>query len=687
MRMQFYARWGLVACWVIGLLAASGCGGKETPEPAGGPIATAPTVLKDEIPSNELAAVMAAHYAGLGHMERYEYAEAMGAFRDVCKRAPGWIPGSINLAIALLNDSGVKAEKAKKSGGEAPPDHFGEALDVLARVLEREPGNPYAHFCRGVILEQQGKLAEAHGHFKRVTEIDPTDAAAWYWMGRTIPEPAQPPEDRLKAMKEKSQQEIELFTKALELNPYLTQAVYGYAMAARFVKSPKERDEWFARFKKINPDQDGSTAAPGPGDSLAKAYGEMGRYGSIVNPFPQLAKVETTKGPAPQFEIARALDVKLGEGERWVKPTDFTGKLALMGRIRARFGPAVAAFDADGDGKLDLYLGAAVFGPKGVRDVLLINKGEGRFEDGSVAFGLAIDRGSIGVAAADFDADRHIDLFLTGAGENRLLRNIDGKKFEDISSTVEADGYAGRFADGAMARPRSGRRPGSVRRELLCGRAGGQGVRRGRGAARGCGECGLSQRRPAGVRRGGGNDPGPAPAATAYGRTTVARIVDRARTLAGGRRIARGCKGPHRHRGARRRQRSRPRPGALLPIRRLRWPCSTIGWACFTRCRSRGSPAAANVSGILATNTSTQTVEPTWSSACSTGRCRPGETSRRLAAVDKTKIAFEPWPINAIGLERDAGDRSGPRRSNGPSGAARCSEQAGRICFAGVGQK
>ena len=105
----------------------------------------------------------------------------------------------------------------------------------------------------------------------------------------------------------------------------------------------------------------------------------------------------------------------------------------MIGRIRARFGAAVAAFDADGDGRLDLYLASAIVGKKGIRDALLLNKGEGRFEDASASFGLPEDRASVGVAAADFDADRHIDLFLTGVGDNRLLRNRDGKAFEDIS--------------------------------------------------------------------------------------------------------------------------------------------------------------------------------------------------------------------------------------------------------------
>src|SRR5262249_3428310 len=72
-----------------------------------------------------------------------------------------------------------------------------------------------------------------------------------------------------------------------------------------------------------------------------------------------------------------------------------------------------------------------------IRDVLLLNMGDSRFEDRSSSFGLPADSGSLGVAAGDFDADRHIDLFLTGVGHNRLLHNRDGKSFGDISTQLK----------------------------------------------------------------------------------------------------------------------------------------------------------------------------------------------------------------------------------------------------------
>ena len=142
------------------------------------------------------------------------------------------------------------------------PDNFDEALDLLAGVLERDPANPYAHFCRGIILEQQGRIAEAHQHFKKVTEIDPNDAAAWYWSGSTLTDPDDPSQP---AGPKQAKEQIALYAKALELNPYMTPAIYKMAMTSRFTNDPKKTKELFEQWKKINPDR--PDPSPGPGES------------------------------------------------------------------------------------------------------------------------------------------------------------------------------------------------------------------------------------------------------------------------------------------------------------------------------------------------------------------------------------------------------------------------------------
>ena len=260
MQPRLYAKLGLVFLTAIGLLAVSACGSRD-PEPlpsAVGPAAkltgTVPFLepLRDEIPPAELSAVMAAHFRGLGYMEQYEYAKAVESFREVHRRAPGWIPGAINLAIALLNDTGTKVEEAKGAGGGSPLGNFDEALDLLARVLDRDAGNPYAHFCRGIILEQQGRMLEAHRHFERVTEIDPSDAAAWYWFASTTTEAGN--EVQFDAPKQAKEQ-IAPLARALDCNPYLVPALYKLQQAYRLTNDPKKASELLARFQRLKQDR------------------------------------------------------------------------------------------------------------------------------------------------------------------------------------------------------------------------------------------------------------------------------------------------------------------------------------------------------------------------------------------------------------------------------------------------
>ena len=144
----------------------------------------------------------------------------------------------------------------------------------------------------------------------------------------------------------------------------------------------------------------------------------------VIDPFPGPKVAEEPRRPAPVRSPA-PLDVRLAEGSRWATSADFQGPLAVLGRARARFGAGVATFDADGDGKLDLYLTAAVVGPEGgPRCAPAQPRGRRSSRTLALAFGLPEDRASLGVAAGDFDADRKVDLFLTGVGDNRLYRNL-----------------------------------------------------------------------------------------------------------------------------------------------------------------------------------------------------------------------------------------------------------------------
>lgn len=429
MRIETIRRLALAA----GLAAASGlsgCGGggsgPETKPPGTGAGAeTSPP--RDEIPPKEFDAALAAHLAGLGHMERYvEYPKAVERFREVHRRAPGFIPGSINLAIALLNSSGTVAEEAKEEGGdvEAAKTNFDEALELLDAVLARDPKNPNAHYCRGVILEYLGRLEEAHAAFEATNAIDPRDGHTWYKLGSTLTapgdhgRPAGPPE---------AKELIELFTKALECNPYLVPALYKLQMAYAWDRQPARQKELLELWRKLNPKQN----AAAPGDPAETVYGEMGKYAAVIDWSPRPKAAPTASSP-PRFDVPSRLEVRLPEEHRWSRQADFEGE---PGRLRDRLGAAVLAADFDGDNRLDLFLAGAVVGPEGVHDTLLLNRGDGRFEYVSSAWGLASKGYSLGAAAGDFDADGRVDLFLNGPGVGKLWRNR-GDTFEDVTAAA-----------------------------------------------------------------------------------------------------------------------------------------------------------------------------------------------------------------------------------------------------------
>ncbi len=444
--MRFRLGRGGVLASALVSIAMVGCGQDPTPvTPAGsgGALPTVTTPLPEmtgSLPSEptQLSAFTEAHSRGLGHMERYEYGQAAGAFRETMKLAPELSAAKINLAIALLNDTGTKAEESKASGGEPVMSNFDEALSLLGSVIDREPKNLHARYCRGLILEYQGEADRAHADFAVVVETDPTDANGWLKYGMTLPNPERP---GFPASLESADKLVDIYEKALIRNPNLVLALFKLQEAYNWVAVTKKdasarekRQELNKLWLQLDP-QNSPTAS---GDFSKTAYGETGKYALVVDPFGTRPDRAQAVKP-PRFELPTPLRVTLTEGHRWVVSEDFTGEsetLKALGRARKRFGSAVAHFDVDGDGRLDLFLAAAVKGPNGVRDALLRNLGDGAFEDVSAQYGLPDDRASLGVAVADFDADRREDLALTGFDGVRLYRNQAPGRLVDISESL-----------------------------------------------------------------------------------------------------------------------------------------------------------------------------------------------------------------------------------------------------------
>lgn len=99
----------------------------------------------------------------------------------------------------------------------------------------------------------------------------------------------------------------------------------------------------------------------------------------------------------------------------------------------------IAAFDFNNDGRIDVFFANGADLPSLLKtgpqysNRFYRNDGGGRFTDVTTETGLAGSGYSIGAAAADFDNDGFVDLFVAGPGGCHLYRNIEGRHFEEVT--------------------------------------------------------------------------------------------------------------------------------------------------------------------------------------------------------------------------------------------------------------
>ena len=173
-----------------------------------------------------------------------------------------------------------------------------------------------------------------------------------------------------------------------------------------------------------------------------------GGHASAMGPAPANVPMPEDGAPVPvTFEVGARLPTKIYCGG----PTkDHILESACGG---------VALFDYDGDGLLDIYLvTAAALTPARERvphrNALYRNLGGWKFEDVSTRAGVDLAAWGSGACAGDADGDGRLDLYVTnwgsstspGAGPNALFRNRGDGTFEDVA--VRAGVAAGGWSTG-----------------------------------------------------------------------------------------------------------------------------------------------------------------------------------------------------------------------------------------------
>ncbi len=117
------------------------------------------------------------------------------------------------------------------------------------------------------------------------------------------------------------------------------------------------------------------------------------------------------------------------------------------------YGSGVAMFDADNDGRLDLYFANATRLPVGIARTgpnrLYRNLGRNRFRDATEESGLGFAGYCQGIVVGDYDNDGDPDVYLCNYGGNVLYRNRGDGTFQDVTGPAGV-GYSGWSTAGAF---------------------------------------------------------------------------------------------------------------------------------------------------------------------------------------------------------------------------------------------
>ncbi|PYS85601.1 MAG: CRTAC1 family protein, partial [Acidobacteria bacterium] len=160
------------------------------------------------------------------------------------------------------------------------------------------------------------------------------------------------------------------------------------------------------------------------------------------------AALRAQQKPAPPAASDRVTFVEVPpetSGITWVHDNAHSPERYLPETV----GAGCAFLDYDNDGWLDIYLvnsgPSDFFTPqKPLKNALYHNNHDGTFTDVTDKAGVAGGTFGMGVAAADYDGDGWVDLYVTAYGRNILYRNNGDGTFTDVTAKagVGAPGWS-----------------------------------------------------------------------------------------------------------------------------------------------------------------------------------------------------------------------------------------------------
>jgi tetratricopeptide (TPR) repeat protein len=351
-----------------------------------------------------------------------QFANAAAALEKHVRAYPDDLPARLLLGLSYQqSDDLPRAEQvfrsAVETGPKQPDPHY-----YLARVLylrgklaesrqeaaaAQRLGEPpeRVYLLLGLISAEQQKFEEALSIFRRAMQsADREFVEPWIQAGIVL-------------MKlNRAGEAVTTLDEAVTRNPKSAEALYqrGRAHSVLGRRMPAARDlEMAARI--------GHAAA-----------------GRLLEQVQRTPSVKLSEIPARKGIPMRFRDASAESGIAFVLENSATAEKHLIETMPG----GVAVFDFNNDHLPDIYFtnGAAI--PSLEKTVpkfwnrLYRNEGGLRFKDVTAAAGVEGHGYSMGAAAADFDNDGYVDLFVAGVRSNILYRNLGNGRFQDVTSAA-----------------------------------------------------------------------------------------------------------------------------------------------------------------------------------------------------------------------------------------------------------
>ena len=335
---------------------------------------------------------------GVGLMGQFEFEKAIATFEGLLKDRPAWDEVRVNLAMGYLN---------RQQEGDSQ-----RATKLLEEVIGREADSLEARYCRGILLLNGGKPAEAMADFRFVSEKDPGDAYAIYYVGQCL------------AATQKVPEALAAYEKAIAIDSSLRSAYYGAFQCLQQMGKAQEAKARLAAFQAMKDD---------PRARLVEfKYTRMGKKAQVMVVDLPGEKTPVVEPKGPIFAEVAALPLINGEGLKWSD-----GKGAKV---------SITAADMDGDGKVDLFLTNALVVEGKIRNAVLLARDKG-FEV-QLNHPLSNVSGVNAVLWGDYDNDGLVDVYFCRKSGGMLWRQEKKGEWKDVTEATKTGAGSAEIVDG-----------------------------------------------------------------------------------------------------------------------------------------------------------------------------------------------------------------------------------------------